>query len=118
MQVCPALLQAAPEGCVRGGLEVGVLVHQQGVLAAGLDDHRRQRLGAGRHHPLAGGGGPGEGDLVDARAAQRRTGLAEAGDHLEHRPVRRPREGAGQPLADAGVSSLGLNTTALPAASA
>ena len=63
--------------------------------------------------------GAGEGELVHARAAQRGAGLAEAGDDLEHRVLRHDLgEGVGQPAPTPGVSSLGLKTTALPAASA
>ena len=76
----------APQRGVGGGLDVGVLVDEQRVLAAGLDHHRGERLGAGGHHLLAGGRRAGERDLADAGAAQRGAGLAEAGDDLEDRP--------------------------------
>ena len=65
----------APQRGVGGGVEVGVVVDDQRVLAAGLDQHRGQGLGAGGHHLLAGRGRAGEGDLVDARrgTARRRS---------------------------------------------
>ena len=50
----PGVAQAAPGRCVGGGVEVGVLVDDQRVLAAALDEHGRQRLGARRHDRLAG----------------------------------------------------------------
>ena len=84
-----------------GVVEVGVLGHDEGVLAARLDDDRGERLGAGGHHPLAGRGGAGEGDLVEAGGRQRRARLAVAGDDLEHRTADRLAEGLGQPLTDA-----------------
>ena len=45
----------APDRRVGGGVEVGVLVDDQRVLAAGLHQHRRERLGARGHHPPRGG---------------------------------------------------------------
>ena len=108
----------APQRGVGGGLDVGVLVDDQRVLAAGLDDHRGQGLGAGRHHLLAGLGRAGEGHLVHAGAAQRGARLAEPGHHLQHRSPHRLEERPGQPLPDAGGVLDGLKTTALPAASA
>src|SRR5690606_23146676 len=74
----------APRDRVGGGLHVGVGVDDDRVLATALEQHGGQVLGGGGHDALAGGGGTGEGDLVDAGLHQRRTGRAAAGDGLEH----------------------------------
>ena len=109
----------SPERSLGRGGQVGVLVDDQRVLAAGLDEHRCEVFRARGHHLLAGRAGAGEGELVHGCGAQRVAGHAETGDDLEHRATAHHfGELVGEPLPDAGGVSLGLNTTALPAARA
>jgi hypothetical protein len=75
----------APDRRPRGRVEVGVAVDEHRVLAAELEHHRGEALGAGRHHLPPGRGRTGEGDLVDAGTAERFAGRAEPGHHLEDR---------------------------------
>ena len=68
----------------------------------------------------AGGGRPGEGDLVDPRVADQQLGdLAVGGDHVEH--ARRQADGLGglgDQVALAGASGEVFSTTVQPASSA
>ncbi|NCL73862.1 hypothetical protein AIIKEEIJ_01299 [Rhodococcus sp. YH1] len=77
--------ERAERGHLHGLVEVGVLGDDHRVLAAALGDERGEGLGAHGHDLAGGGAGAGEGDLVDTGAGECRAGLAEAGDHLEHR---------------------------------
>ena len=93
---------AAPDRLLGRGVQVGVGVDDHGVLAAELQHHRGEPLGAGGHHLAAGGRRPGEGDLVHAGQAQGMAGGPVPGHHLEHRlaaarPRRRCRPGSSPP---------------------
>ena len=115
----PGVEHGAPERGVGGGVDVGVVVDDHGVLAAASISTgvRFSAQAAITFLPVAVRAG--EGELVDAGAAQRGAGLTQAGDDLEHRLLgHRLGEGVGEPLPHPGGDSLGLKTTALPAASA
>ena len=64
-------VHAAAHDAGDGDGEVGVVAHDGGGLAAELERHPGDPLGAAGHDPLAGVGGAGEGDLVDARVGTR-----------------------------------------------
>ena len=77
MQVWPALVMPPQTARVGRGVDVGVGVDDHGVLAATLDEHRRQRLRArGRMILARRAGRAGEGHLVHTGADQVGTGLA------------------------------------------
>ena len=98
-----------PERSLGGLGQVGVLVDDQRVLAAGLDQHRREVFRARGHDLLAGRAGAGERELVDGRGAQRVASLAETGDDLEHRTTANNLgELVGEPLPDPGGVFAGL----------
>ena len=78
------------------------MIDDHRVLAAALGHQRRQRLGAGRHHPLGRGGRAREGDLVDPGPAERGPGLAEPGDQRQDVGRRGPRERVDEPRAHPG----------------
>ncbi len=67
------------------GVEVGVVEHDRGRLAAQLEADPLQLLAADRGDLAAGRGGAGEGDLVDAGVRhQVLAGLAAAGHDVDH----------------------------------
>ena len=88
----PAHVHAA-HGVIDDLLKVRVLAHDDRVLAAQLEHHRLQHLGAAQHHVAADARRPGEDDLVYGGTHQRRASVREAGDQLHKlRIVARCRE--------------------------
>ncbi len=121
VQTWPLLRKRAERGAVHRDLEIGVVEDDERIDAAQLQvgalELAAGALGDARAHR----GGAGEGDagqlrIVDQRLADLRAG---AGDHVDHagRQVTRARARPGA-ASHSGVSSDGLMTTALPAASA
>ena len=119
MQVWPAFWNAPHTAPLAARSRSASSQHDHRVLAAELEQHRGERVGRGRHHPLAGASRAGEHDLVDAAADQRLAGGAAAGDDLRRcRPRCRPRTARPMARPTVGVTSDGLSTTVLPANSA
>ena len=118
MHTWPVIMQ--PPQAARGGgaVEVGVAQHDHRILAAELEQHRREPPAGALHHAPAGLRRAGDADHVDV-VDERRAGLARADHHLQH--ARRAARGSSPATARrtaSGVSSDGLMTTALPASSA
>ena len=126
MRVCmaqpwPPCIADASGGRQHLRLEVGVVEHDVGGLAAELEEHPLQRGGARRHDPPPGGGRPGERDQVDragrvastspTRWSEEVTMLTTPGGMSVCSAMSRPRR-----VAFHGVSGAGLSTTVLPVA--
>ena len=75
--------ESAPDGGARGNINIGIVEHNHGVLAAQLQHYRNQLRCRRLRHTLARGNASGEDQLIYARGDQRRSRRAIADDNLK-----------------------------------
>ncbi len=80
--------EGAPDRPRGGPLEVGVLQDDHGVLAAELQDHRRQVAGGALHHLPSGGHAAGKREHVHRRVHHRPARLTRPRGHLHEPRIR------------------------------
>ena len=92
----PLVQKAAPGGAADGAVEIGVVEHDQRILATQFQGHLLQVAPGAFRHLASGLGRAGEGDHPHlGMGAERRAGLGTPGQHLQHAP--RQADGLEQP---------------------